>query len=179
LSGFCEKNNVHGTVGFNCSKCGEPFKPTKLLYPIESKDYDSAPAIKDAWDGAKWAFINAFMVTVFGYGAPTSDMGAMDLLKNAWTSRGKSGKREFEEFEIIDIRDEEPLVKSWEEFIFSHHYRVKKSFYDSWLIGQPRRTGKAWWTQFIEANWIEGNKVPLFDNLEDLWKWYEPLIDAE
>jgi hypothetical protein len=176
LSGFCKKNKVHGMVNESCSKCGELFEPTPLLYPIQSKNYDSFPAINSFWEAAKWAFANAFMVTVFGYGAPSSDILAMDLLKNAWKTRGN---REFEEFEIIDIREEKSLIQSWKEFIFSHHYRVKRSILDSWIYTQPRRTGEAWWAQFLNAKWITPNRVPLFDRLEDLWEWYAPLIDKE
>ena len=57
------------------------------------------------------------MVTIFGYSAPQSDRGAVDLLGAAW---GGSQKRSLEQFEIIDVKDEEPLVEAY----FPHFSRM-------------------------------------------------------
>ena len=116
------------------------------------------------------------MVTIFGYGAPVSDAGAVALLKKAW---GDTSSRSMEEVEIIDVRDEDDLIKTWSPFIHSHHYRVENSFYDSWIANHPRRTGEAYINQFIEAMFIDNNKIPKDANFQDLWDWYEPLQDVE
>src|SRR5882724_10526789 len=98
---YCETDNVHGSIDEDCSKCGRPFQPTPLLYPIQEKNYETHPAIKSSWRSVNRALKSAFMVTIFGYGAPESDQAAMALLLGAW---GGWEKRELEQFEIIDVR---------------------------------------------------------------------------
>jgi hypothetical protein len=176
LQGYCQKDNLHGLRGYTCSHCGHTLEPVQLLYPIQKKDYDAEPPIRSAWQAVQRAFKNAFMVTIFGYSAPLSDRGAVELLQSAW---GEWQKREFEQFEVIDVRDEEPLKESWDGFIHTHHYEIHKDFYESWLANHPRRSGEAYWNQYMEAAFIENNPIPRLDSLEKLWQWYKPLIEAE
>lgn len=176
LQGYCDIDNLHGVRGAICSHCGRPLRPVKLLYPIRQKDYQVDPAIQSAWDAVRLAFKNAFMVTVFGYGAPQSDREAVDLLKAAW---GDVENRSLEQFEIIDIREEDSLRRSWRGFIHTHHYDVHKDFHDSWIANHPRRTGEAWWNQYLEAAFIENNPVPEFERLDQLRAWFQPLFEAE
>lgn len=176
--GFCERDAVHGPLGARCSKCGVSFRSVNLLYPIKDKRYSSDPAINSAWEHLKWAFGNAFMVTVFGYGAPSSDVAAVELLRIAW--RGWQ-ERNLEQFEFIDIRDEESLVRSWKGFIHpgQHHYEIHTNFFDSWVARHPRRTGEAWWKQYLEAMFIDDNPLPRSNALREVQDWYKPLIAAE
>lgn len=119
---------------------------------------------------------HAFMVSIFGYGAPTSDASAIALLKNAW---GSVDERSMEEFEIIDVRDEDDLRETWSPFIHTHHYRVENSFYDSWIANHPRRTGEAYLNQFLKAQFIENNPLPKNADFEELWSWYDRLQEVE
>ena len=176
LDGYCERDRIHGVRGARCSRCGQLFNPSDLLYPIVDKDYESHPAIRSAWQGVRWAFKNAFMVTIFGYGAPQSDQAAVDLLHEAW---GGWKERNMEQFEIIDVRDERALVESWQTFIHTHHHEVHTDFYDSWIANHPRRTGEAYWSQYMDASFIDNNPIPRTDTLEELWSWFKPLVDAE
>jgi hypothetical protein len=41
------------------------------------------------------------MVTAFGYSAPASDKDALSIMSEAW---GKPAKRQFELFEMVDIK---------------------------------------------------------------------------
>ncbi|WP_353948437.1 hypothetical protein ABNN70_00845 [Sporolactobacillus sp. Y61] len=41
------------------------------------------------------------------------------MLKNAW---GAVEDRKFEEIEIVDLCDEDEVIKSWDDFIHTHHY---------------------------------------------------------
>ena len=59
---------------------------------------------------AREAFRSAFMVTIFGYGAPKSDLSASLLLDEAW---GGAEQRPMEQFEIIDVRPEDELLATW------------------------------------------------------------------
>ncbi len=90
LQGYCEGDNLHGRRGARCSRCGEELRPVRLLYPIREKAYETDRAVSSAWDAVKAAFAKAFMVTIFGYSAPQSDFGAVELLRGAWGER-KSG----------------------------------------------------------------------------------------
>lgn len=176
LEAYCEKDGVHGVRGARCSQCGQPFVPGKLLYPIAEKDYETDPAIHSSWRAVKWAFENAFMVTFFGYGAPQSDKGAVDLLHEAW---GGWQKRSMEQIEIIDIRQEDELLETWRPFVHTHHYEAHKDFYESWIANHPRRTGEAYKSQYLDARFIENNPVPRTGSLSELWAWFEPLVAAE
>lgn len=176
LQGFCAKDSLHGLRGSTCPLCGSSLADVPLLYPIGEKDYEDTPAIKSAWDLTREAFKAAFMVTVFGYGAPSSYRGAVALLKESW---GSVEDRQFEQFEVIDIRPEDQLMESWKEFIHTHHYEVHAAFEDSWIKSHPRRTGEAYWNQYLMAAFIEPNPVPSLSALDSLHDWFKPLIDAE
>lgn len=76
-AGYCPTDNVHGVKNTRCSRCGRPFQPSRLLYPTVEKDYDQDPRIRDAWRVMREAFAKAFMVTIFGYGAPQTDAAAV------------------------------------------------------------------------------------------------------
>jgi hypothetical protein len=176
LAGYCQTDGVHGLRGAMCSRCGQPFSPVRLLYPIAEKDYETDPAIQSSWRAVKWAFENAFMVTFFGYGAPQSDRGAVDLLREAW---GGWQQRNMEQIEIIDIKGENELLETWRPFVHTHHYEVHTDFYDSWIASHPRRTGEAYTSQYLDVRFIESNPVLRTSNLSELWAWFEPLVAAE
>ena len=174
--GFCKKDTTLGVNGCKCSKCGKPFVPTKLLFPVENKNYEKDFFIKGSWDEIQTGFKNAFMITIFGYSAPKNDLAAVSLLQNAW---GKSHDRALEQFEIIDIKDEDVGIKSWKNFMHSHHYDYHQDFYSSWIANHPRRTGEAYWAQYMDAKFIDNNPVPKNYSFDELKKWIEPLLTVE
>jgi hypothetical protein len=176
LAGYCEADRVHGIRGAPCSRCGQPFVPVRLLYPIANKEYETDPAIHSSWRAVRWAFENAFMVTFFGYGAPQSDRGAVDLLREAW---GGWQQREMEQIEFIDIKGENELLDTWQPFVHTHHYDAHTNFYDSWIAQHPRRTGEAYKSQYLDVRFIENNPVPRTSDLRALWAWFRPLVAAE
>ena len=174
--GGCEKDNVLGAKGNRCSRCQQLLKPSKLLYPISEKNYHRNSFISGQWDELSRHLKDAFMITIFGYGAPKSDVSAISLLKSAW---GDVYDREMEQTEIIDIRTEDELSETWEQFIHSHHYDTFTSFYDSWLANHPRRTGEAYLNQFLKAQFIENNPIPKEHTFWELWEWFEKLQEIE
>jgi len=54
---------------------------SKLLYPIYNKDYDKDPFIKKSWEIFRFALNKCFMLTIFGYSAPQSDINALEAIK--------------------------------------------------------------------------------------------------
>jgi len=174
--GYCHKDKVTGVIGAACSHCGQRFKPSRLLYPISNKDYHLDEFISAQWNDLEQLLKNAFMITVFGYGAPKSDVSAIDLMKAAW---GDKNARSLEQTEIIDIRSEDDLRATWEPFIHTHHYEVHDNFYNSWIANHPRRTGEAYWNQYLEALFIEDNPIPRNLDLPELWDWFDKLREVE
>lgn len=174
--GYCSDGHMMGNNGSSCNHCGNALTPTKLLYPIGEKNYHSNEFISRQWTTLADVLKQAFMVTIFGYGAPTSDASAIELLKKAW---GDINDRSMEQFEVIDIREEDDLRETWSPFIHTHHYDVETSFYNSWLANHPRRTGEAYFNQFFKAQFIENNPLPKDAGFVELWDWYDRLQEVE
>ena len=135
--GFCTEHSEFGAIDAECPICGENLPPTKLLYPIKEKDYTNDPYIKGCWDAVQYMIENSYSITIFGYSAPNSDVGAVKLLKTAW---GDLKNRELEEVSVIDIISEDEMLKKWKDFIYTHHYRYTNDFYNSYLGMFPRRS---------------------------------------
>ena len=174
--GWCAKDYVVGINGNRCRKCGCILEPTKLLYPISEKNYHLNGFVSSQWKELDQFLRNSFMITIFGYGAPQSDVSAIDLMKSAW---GDINQRVMEQTEIIDIKSEDDLCGTWEPFIHSHHYEIHSSFYESWISKHPRRTGEAYLNQYIDASFIDNNPIPKHLAFPDLWSWYSPLKRVE
>ena len=189
---------LHGSVSIGYSdkiKRGGPsgaylpdkevyFEPTRLLYPVEQKNYTNDDFISMEWERVKyWLSKESGTVraTVLGYGAPASDVEAVSLLSNAW---GNNSDRDMEQFEVIDIAEEEELRTRWSKFIFSHHYNIVRDYFQSSLALNPRRTSESYFSHYQPMSSSEAfrknNPVPTnFRTLEELWEWHEPLIEAE
>ncbi len=174
--GYCSAHRQKGPKGAACPVCSEPFEPSRLLYPISKKDYASDPFIAAEWSGLRGALASAFAITIFGYGAPTSDVEAVDLMKEAW---GDVQTRALEQTEIINIRPEDELTATWDAFIHTHHYHVRSAFAESWISLHPRRTCEALWAQNLDVRFVENNPLPDTDNLSELQSWFEDLLAAE
>lgn len=174
--GYCPDKHTKGNNGSRCSRCGKALIPTKLLYPVEEKNYHLDEFISHEWELIAHFLKHAFMLTIFGYGAPTSDVSAMELFTEAW---GSVDDRVMEETEIVDIKDEDDLCETWSQFIHSHHYQVKHDFYKSWIANHPRRTGEAYFNQFYDSKFIDNNPLPNTASFNDLWAWYDRLQKHE
>lgn len=135
--GYCKEDMEFGTLDATCPVCGMRFPPTKLLYPVKEKDYSSDEYIKNCWNAVKTSIKESYMLTIFGYSAPSSDAEAVALLKEAW---GDLEQRSLEEITIIDLIPPEEIPKKWKDFIYTHHYQYSNSFFDSYLGRFPRRS---------------------------------------
>jgi hypothetical protein len=182
--GYSKEDNRCGPIGMYMREDGGYFEPTKLLYPVEQKNYSDDPFINVEWERVKyWLSKESGTVraTIFGYGAPASDLEAVSLLNNAW---GTPDDREMEQFEIIDITPEDELLQRWKGFINSHHYDTSSNYFDSILGLNPRRTSESYFSTYQaitpDEMFRKNNPVPRdFKTLEELWEWHKPLIEAE
>jgi hypothetical protein len=181
--GYSEEDKKVGPVGFGIRATGNILKPTRLLYPVNKKDYTSQEFLM-----IEWTRIEHWMeqketkcVTVFGYGAPKSDLEAIQLLKNAYNN---SGDRDVEQFEIIDIKSEKEGIETWKDFIYSNHYDYCNNYFESSLARNPRRTFESFQQQNFpetpEEAFSESNPIPAdIFSLRELQEWHSSLIDAE
>lgn len=182
--GYSTEDKRCGPVGYQMRADGGVFEPTKLLYPVEQKNYTDDEFINVEWERVKyWLSKDSGTVrtTIFGYGAPVSDVEAVSLLNGAW---GTPDQRTMEQFEIIDITPENVLRDRWDGFIHSHHYDITDSYFGSSLAYNPRRTSESYFSHYqpVTPNeaFRKSNPIPQdFTTLEELWDWYKPLIEAE
>lgn len=91
----------------------------------------------------------------------------------------KNRSREFYELEIIDIKSEDEIEETWEEFIYSHHYSIMKSLKDSYLWFHPRRSTDAFFDAYLMNNPWEETPFPEFNDIYEMHKWLEPLVQEE
>lgn len=182
--GFGKESRRCGAAGMIWKENGEYFEPTKLLYPIENKNYTDDEFISIEWDRTK-AWLEkenkTVRTTIYGYGAPASDVEAVSLLNKAW---GTPDERDMEQFEVIDVVKEKELRERWKGFIHSHHYNVTDDYFKSSLGLNPRRTCESYCSHFQPLTPREmfrsNNPVPQdFKTLQELWDWHKPLIEAE
>lgn len=162
--------------GADCTRCGARLTPSRLLYPVAVKDYNTDPFLSLSWTGVQRYLQAAYVFTVFGYSAPVSDIEAIKLMTTGW---GDPTKRNLEEIEIIDIKTTDELESTWQPFIRTHHYRTTADFYRSLIGSYPRRSCEAVWNGLMEFQWPEPRAIPREASWEELLDWYRPLVDEE
>jgi len=155
---------------------GRHLKPTRLLYPVEQKDYNSDIFVADQWRMATDFLSEAYYVTVIGYSAPTTDVEARSLLLKAWRD---NPTRELAEIDIIDIRDAAAVEASWTDFIVRSHGGAYANFSHSNLTRHPRRSCEAFaFATLQQSPWPE-DQYPVARSLADLRAWIAPLLAEE
>lgn len=97
-----------------------------MLFPIKQKNYTDDIVISKSWKQLQNSLECAYMITIFGYSAPKSDVDAVKMMRQAW---GNVKNRKLEEIEIVDIRAENEVFESWRDFIYNSHYMYHTSFF--------------------------------------------------
>jgi hypothetical protein len=117
--GYCKEDKRSGPAGMYSKKTGNFHEPTKLLYPVEQKNYTD-----DEFIEIEWKRIHAWLnsdntkrVTIFGYGAPATDVEAVKLLIDAW---GTPDKRNMEQFETAYAERSIQRFKSCPKRLYNH-----------------------------------------------------------
>jgi len=174
--GYCERDRIKGPIEGHCMKCDQPLTPSKLLFPMTEKDYAADTLIRGEWTDFERALESAYLLTIFGYGAPVTDARAVKAMKSAWN---RSGARELEEIEIIDIKPDADLYSTWSPFIVGSHYRIRNSFCNSMLARWPRRSCEAIWNQFMMLRISKTYPAPQGISLHELQVWHAPLMQSE
>jgi hypothetical protein len=172
----CLRDRVKGFRGQVCHRCGAVLQPTKLLYPVRSKDYKSDPFIVGEWAVLEDFLKRAYMLTIFGYGAPKTDAAAVDLLSDEWTGNPRF---ELGQVNLIDIRPKKQLEETWEPFLCRSHYGIYRRLWGTWLQRHPRRSCEAVaWATLQMAPW-KNNPMPRHKSLAKLQQCIDPLLAEE
>jgi hypothetical protein len=173
---LCIKDRVKGFRGDKCRQCGQLMTATALLYPVRDKDYKSDPFIANEWSALKKALNEAYMLTIFGYGAPTTDAAAVELMSRSWAG---NPTMELAQVSIIDIKPEGELETTWRPFFCRDHYGIHDNLFTTWMLRHPRRSGEALAMATLQnAPWPD-NPFPRFKSLPDLHAWVAPLVAEE
>jgi hypothetical protein len=178
--GYCGKH-MPGTIAdrnTRCGKCGSLLAPSRLIYPVTQKNYNADEAIAASWRELQRRLKHAFILTVFGYRAPETDVEAIDLMKHA---RGdpNSEERVLDQMEIIDIRDEGELYRNWKPFISRGHFDCCRDFYQSLAAVHPRRSCEQFWEAIMECSYQEERPIPRSADWAEVDAWLAPLLEQE
>jgi hypothetical protein len=118
----------------------------------------------------------AFTLTIFGYGAPSSDTEAVNLMKDAWN---RVSQRLVERVEIIDLKSEDTLYDTWKQFISHYHYDCRSCFSESYMAQYPRRSGEALFAPSVHGRPAEQFPLPRYRSFDELYAWLEPIAQYE
>jgi hypothetical protein len=174
--GICDEDYIKGPMPGRCSKCKEPLRPSRLLFPVKNKDYDVDSHISGEWSSLQAAMNRAYIVTIFGFGAPDTDAKAVSLMQDAWS---EAGQRDIEEIEIIDIKPRDELRERWKPFIVRSHYQVTDDFFNSMVARFPRRSCEAFFSRTMLLQLSAEIRPPRSVRMAELQAWFRPLIEDE
>lgn len=106
--GLCYDCKIKGYANCLCLNCFKELEPMPLLFPIGKKNYNSKPVIVNELKLAKSMLSKAAGITVYGYGAPVTDIEAVGLMKSA---NNISNMRDIAPFTIINLQKEKEEKK--------------------------------------------------------------------
>ena len=174
--GICKKDKVKGYANSLCMKCGKVLEDTRLIFPIAEKGYSNDEFIYQEWGILEKYLKRAYLLTLFGYSAPETDIDAKNLLLGAWE---KNETKTLSQVEIIDIKDKTELISIWEDFFTRDHFHIIDDFEIAEQNYFPRRTCEAFaWASLLCDPWYD-KKIPETDSLEELQHWAKSLIIEE
>jgi hypothetical protein len=126
--------------------------PCPLLFPVTKKNYKNNTFIKAQWDFVEKILPETYVLTIFGYGAPDSDVEAVQLIQNAFN---RSKTKEFNEVEIIDKIEikKDDIHEKWKDLISNFHMTKPNDFYDSIACYYPRRSCEFVYQQTMLNEW--------------------------
>jgi ribosomal protein L40E len=177
--GMCmECGSVESLQHYHCRKCGSLLERPKILFPVKKKDYHSDLYIKEVWEAFLEVLGEATILTIFGYGAPSTDVSAVKAMEKAFSAKF----RRLDQIEIIDIKDENELRNTWNGFIepTNFHCNVHSTLFEGFIGEFPRRSIEGYVLRNYKF-WFGRSQLSLkpcqtFDELRDLML---PLIEAE
>ena len=180
--GYCAKHepirHVLNKEFTCCPECGGKIESTPLLFPIKQKNYNLQSSIKYQWDALQHFIGKAYLITIFGYGAPASDVEAISLMKSALDN---NQTQPLNTTEIVNTEPEKILRKKWAPFFYtpSPHYSINKTLFDSRIARYPRRSCECLWYSTMKLRPIKGRPVSKRrTNLKRFQNWILKIINT-
>lgn len=134
--GLCYDCKIKGYADCLCPNCFKELEQMPLLYPIGKKDYNSKPVIVNEWKEAQDVLSRAAGLTIYGYGAPITDVEAVELMHSAHKI---SQMKDIAPFTIINLPDcEKEQREKWTEFYDVDMLLYCNGFEESLLWKNPR-----------------------------------------
>lgn len=174
--GLCLDCRIVGPIGMKCENCGHELEPSRLLYPIQDKDYVSDPFIEGEWDALKRYLTEAYILTIVGYSAPDADTAAIDMMMQVWD---ENQARELAQIEIVNTQPKEQLVEAWSPFFVRDHYHITKTIHRTLQARYPRRSCDAFGSASLLVTPWAINQMPELPDLRSLQAWFRPLVREE
>jgi hypothetical protein len=163
-----------------CPICANDVVRPPLLFPVTNKNYQADHYIARTWKWLQQELDAAYLLTIFGYRAPTTDVEANALLKNAWDPHKSP---QYKTMEIIDIRSNAELEETWREFFPTTYYRLHNTFDESILNRYPRRSCESVFgiemNGFDYAEEIGEYCIPKTATWLQMHQWFKPLVNIE
>ena len=174
--GICEEDGRYGYLTDCCQLCRQPLKPSRLLFPVSQKDYQSDSFTRSQWNSLQQYLSQAYLITIFGYRAPATDVEAKELLRSTWKH---NPSHELGQVEIVNIDDRASLEATWKEFFVGQHYHIIDNIHQSMSFQHVRRSCDAFaMTTLMQRPW-EDNPFPRLERLESIHQWLYPLLAEE
>ena len=174
--GVCETHKRMGFASEMCPECNSQLRPSRLLFPVKQKNYSADPFINNQWEILRSFLKHAYLVTIFGYSAPATDIEARSLMLSAWKDNPTI---ELAQFNIVDIKNREELKHSWEDFFVRQHYGISDNLLNTYIFRHPRRTCEAFAMATLQQEPWRENRFPFIDDLHLLHLWIAPLLQEE
>lgn len=174
--GYCTNHWRKGYSSQNCEVCGKPFEESPLLFPVTNKQYRNHPLLAGKWDELFRTLQHSYMLTIFGYAAPSADAAAREILLEAWNT---NRTRELAEVEVVDILPRKQLYIRWRDFIVRQHWAATKRLCQTWLSRYPRRSCEALAFATLQQSPWATRQIPRFRRVDHLQDWIRPLIEEE
>ena len=174
--GACREHRRSGFIEQKCSVCGNLMEPSHLLFPVKHKDYTTDPFIRSEWGQLQQALGHAYLVTIFGYSAPVTDVEARALLLKKWMG---NPTRDLAEIDIVDIRPRKDIEDSWSDFFVRQHYGIFPDVTRTTSFRHPRRSCEAFAMATLQQDPWPENEFPATRRLVDIHAWLQPLLEEE
>jgi len=174
--GVCYGCKSNGWRYNQCIQCGNRFSPSKLLFPVSKKDYNTDGFIFGEWSELEKFINHAYFLTIFGYSAPTTDLEARKLMLNAWR---QNASEYHTMISIVDIKSNDEISTNWQDFIVADDYMISNNFFDDYLARHPRRSCEAWAMATLQQEPWKENNFPIDISLIQLQDWTRQLVDEE
>lgn len=174
--GSCHEHRTAGFLSQCCSLCMNPFSPSRLLFPVKQKNYTDDQFIHSEWERLRLFLSRAYLVTIFGYSAPITDIAAKTLMLEKWK---ENPSRELAEIDIVDIRPRGDLESTWKGFFVRQHYAIWDDLFKTCAFRNVRRSCEAFAMATLQNDPWRENPFPDTPVLTKLQAWIQHLLLEE